>query len=132
MVRIRAQLLQTRAENDILRAEVIDAVGTGVPGGVSALGEHDVRFVGLEDWQRGVLLIFRGAGRALDLAVTQVISTARLVRWPALVVDPGDCSELRRAAVDALLAFEPPMPASPANAGDAGIEAPGDPDREAA
>lgn len=106
VVRIQVQLLSTKAESDVLRAEVIAADRNGVPGGVATLGQHDMRFVGLQDWQRGTLLILRGAGMPLSLAVTEAISTARLVRRPALVVDPGDWAALRRAAVNALAVLD--------------------------
>jgi len=106
VVRIQVQLLSTKAESDVLRAEVTAADGNGVPGGVATLGQHDMRFVGLQDWQRGTLLILRGAGVPLNLAVTEAISTARLVRRPALVVDPGDWAALRRAAVNALAVLD--------------------------
>jgi hypothetical protein len=102
VVQVQVRFLQTRSENDVLRVDVLEAIGAGVPGGVATLGAHDVRYTRLNDFQRGVLLILRGTSQELSLGVREGISTTRLVRSPALVVDPGDWAELKRLAMDAL------------------------------
>ena len=111
VVHVKVRLLPTRSETDVHRADVLEAVGRGVPGGLTTLGAHEVRFTRLDDFQRGILLILRGAGQRLELGVREAISTTSLQRSPALVVDPGNWSELKRRAIVTLAAVG--MPGDP-------------------
>jgi hypothetical protein len=118
-------LVPTRAENDVLRVDVLEAKGVGVHGGVTTLGAHDVRYTRLDDFRRGILLILRGAGQNVGIGVKETISTTRLLRNPALVVDPGDWAALKQLAIEALLIATMPgrSGGKEANEEDAGLEA---------
>ena len=103
VVQIQVRMVPTRSENDVLRVDVLEANGAGVHGGVATLGAHDVRYTRLDDFRRAILLILRGAGLPFALSVKETISTTRLVRNPALVVDPGDWLALKQLAIEALV-----------------------------
>lgn len=102
------RLVRPRGHFDDFKARIVSAEGTGVPDGVTTLGRHDIRFADLLDYQRGVLLILRGAGHEFHVSLKEKISTGTLERRPALVTRLDAWDELRARAIEMLQAVGSP------------------------